>query len=101
MQFRIQKYIQEGKYYVLLKLAELSESDHEKAKLFGEPSLIIKLSDGRESQRNVKGLNISEPYGFILREDAENYAEFLKKQIHELKERWSCLCDDFSHEEVI
>ncbi|HLO60329.1 MAG TPA: hypothetical protein VK179_16380 [Bacteroidales bacterium] len=101
MQFRIKKELKEGRYYVIIELSEFTESDKEKFKIFGEPTIVIKTETGKDSKSRVTRFPSISPYGFYKQEEADQYVENLKIQIKELRERWDNLKDTWSNEEII
>lgn len=101
MQFKISKTLVGGRFFVRVETTDFTEADQAKANTFGEPTLLVKLENGKEYQGRIKAVGKLPPYGFYQQEEADQYAENLKLQISELKKRWDNLKDTWSNEEII
>jgi hypothetical protein len=101
MKFIITKNLRSGRYFVKAELIELTDSDAEKANKFGFPSIQIKGGNGKEIPLKIPQLNQVDPYGFYNQNEADEYAEFLKRQIVDIKEQWENLKDTWSQQEEL
>jgi hypothetical protein len=101
MQFKIKKELTSGRYFVRVELSDYSDADKEKVKIFGEPTLIIKYTDGREIKGKISAVSAFPPFGFYTQQEADQYVESLKLQISELKKNWDTLKDSWSNEEIL
>jgi len=101
MKFIITKNLFSGRYYVKVEITELTELDQEKAKKFGFPAIQIKAPTGKDVPIKLIQLNQVDAYGFYNQKEADEYAEFLKIQIIDLKEQWENLKDNWSKQEEL
>jgi hypothetical protein len=101
MKFKIINDLSSGRYFVKAELTELTENDKEKAEKFGFPQITIKLINGKEAPVRITQLNRIDSYGFYNQEEADEYSNWLKTQIIDLKDKWSLLKDSWSKEEEL
>lgn len=101
MKFRIIKNLSNGRYFVNAELATISDDEIQKASKFGFPSMIIKATNGKNVPIRIDQLKNIVAYGFYNQKEADEYSEFLKKQILEIKEKWEKLTDTWSKQEEL
>lgn len=101
MQFKINKILSGGRYYVDVKLMEFSEDDLQKVKKFGYPTLEIKNPNGTMVPKKIESLERMEPFGFYAQKEADEYNDHLKQQIRALQQYWNKLYDTWSKEEIL
>ena len=101
MKFKIINNLSGGRYFVKAELTELDENDKVKASKFGYPQITIKLTNGKEHPVRIVQLNSIEAYGFYNQEEADEYSNWLKEQIIDLKRKWELLKDSWSKEEEL
>jgi hypothetical protein len=101
MKFRIKKQITQSEYYIYLLLEEFTPADSAKATKFGTPKLVVKGSNGVNMNIPITALGNTVPFGFASQNEADVYAENLKREIVALKERWDALEDTWSKDELI
>lgn len=101
MQFRLTKEIHRGRYFVNLELTEFTSNDEGKSLKFGTPKLIIRMANGNNGEIPVNTLQKISPFGFYTQEEADQYVDFLKTQVANLKKEWNSLEDSWSDEEIL
>jgi hypothetical protein len=101
MKFLLSQELIQGRYIVNVTLKEFTDDDVTKAKIFGMPTLNIRVSDGRTLPIPISSLNQTPVFSFRNAEEAERYAIQLKEQMQTLKTKWDNLKDSWSKQEEI
>ena len=101
MKFKLIRQLENGEYYCDIELTEFNAADQKKASIFGYPKITIKNHSGGKFTLSINVINNYSPYGWTNQDDADDYSEFLKKQINDIKIRWESLEDTWSTEEEL
>ncbi len=101
MQFKLKKELISGRYFVRVELTEYNDQDKARATKFGIPNLKLRQSNGGFANYSITVTSKVEPFGFYNQDEADQYADSLKAQITELKQKWNSLEDSWSNEETI
>jgi hypothetical protein len=101
MQFKLTKTLANGRYFLKIELVEFSDLDKRLAQKFGSPVINIRRPEGSFVNVAITTLQDHPPFGFYKLEEAEQYADSVKKQILAIKSRWLTLQDTWTNEEIL
>ncbi len=101
MKFKIMKDLESGRYYVHVRLKDLTDDDVEKSKKFGFPLLKLRIGDGRTLNIRIDRINTFSGFGFYDQKEADEYVTDIKNQINIVKKEWEAKKDTWSVEETL